>query len=316
MHIRITDPSQALPGWFEDRAAKFEAAYPDFYKIPDIVKALNEAQKVGVHRDVLKGEIGFDLQDRKRMIEYRESRTPPTEETQKKARKSLKTVESVIKEIAGLRYQFEESIQRAISDLKDFPVDHIATDEYQGAFSCFLSDTPSNPDVPPMNGQKILGALSIEKATSASLSLLDKIREALIVTMEPKEPPMMAILKRDAKGLRKFPKERRGVKPDHFVQGTKRKYAEFFRETTGSPQDGIARLIVGHLVAPLCPEEIRKKWLDDDREDGVTPTESYKWAREAAERAPNPWPFKEGALAMLGEYHRNNSTSKRKRFPS
>ena len=30
MSTRIGNPSQAPPGWFDDRAAQLEAAYPDF----------------------------------------------------------------------------------------------------------------------------------------------------------------------------------------------------------------------------------------------------------------------------------------------
>jgi len=295
MGTTIINASLAPPGWFDERAAKFEAAYPAFYRLPDIVFAVEKAKKAGVPVNALKADIGFDLRDRNRMIANTHIKTLPTEKIQKKARKSLKVVESVIEEISGLRNQFEKAVERAISELKDFPTDHLNSDEYKTALATFLAGVPSNPDLPPINGQMMLGALSIEKATSASLYLLDNIRDALIVTTEPKEPPMMAIMKRNSKET--IPKKR-GVKPDHVAQGIIRKYAEFFRETTGTPRDGIARLIVGHLLN-------REEWLNGRAIDGVTPTESYKKAREAAEKAPNPWPFRKGALAMFAEYHKN-----------
>ena len=302
MSTRIINPSFAPPGWFEERAAKFEEAYPEFYQLKDIVIALKKARKAGVPINALKADIGFDLKDKHRMIANAPIKTFPTDATQKKAGKALKTVESVIEEISGLRNQFEKAMERAILDLKDFPADHLNSDEYKTALATFLAEVPSNPDVPPINGQMMLGALSIEKATSASLYLLDEIRDALIVTSEPKEPPMMAIMKRDSEET--IPKKR-GVKANHFAQGTIRKYAEFFRETTGTPQDGIARLIVGHLLE-------RREWLEDGRKDGVTTTELYKQAREAAEEAPNPWPFRKGAWAMFAEYHQNKRFLKEK----
>ncbi len=234
MYSRITTPLHAPPGWFEDRAAKFETAYPDFYKIPDIVLALEKAQGEGISIDVLKSEIGYDLKDQKRELANSSIKKFPNDITRKEAKKSLKTVESVIEEIAGLRYQFEKSMQRAISALQNFPTDHLNSDEYRGAFSCFLTDLSSDSETPPINGQMMLGAPSIEEATKASLYLLGEIREALIITMEPKEPPMMAILKRDAKKLGEFPEKRRGVKSDHYVQGIILKYAEFFREPPGA----------------------------------------------------------------------------------
>ncbi|MHB1934819.1 MAG: hypothetical protein ACYCR5_10670 [Leptospirillum sp.] len=301
MDPRIIDPSLAPPGWFDDRAAKFESAYPDFYKHPDIAMALEKAEKAGVPINALKVEIGFDLRDRDRMIANTPIKTLPTDITQKKAGKALKTVEDVIGEISGLRDKFEKAMERAILEVKDFPTDHLNSDEYKTALATLLADGPSAPDVPPTNGQMMLGALSIEKATSASLYLLDKIREALIVTMDPKEPPMMAILKRGLEGT--IPKKR-GVKPDYRAQGIIRKYAEFFRETTGTPQDGIAGLIVGHLLE-------RREWLEDGT-DGVTPAELYKRAREAAEKTPNPWPFGKGAWATFAEYHQNKQYLKEK----
>jgi len=272
MSTRIINPSQAPPGWFEERAAKFEAAYPVFYRLPDIVLALEKAESAGVPINALKADIGFDLRDRDRMNANKPVKTLPTDKTQEKARKELKMVESVIWEVSGLRHQFEKAMERAVSGLTDFPTDHLNSDEYKTALAIFLADGPAAPDVPPINGQMMLGALSIEEATSASLYLLDKIREALIVTTEPKEPPMMAILKRDSGEA--MPKKR-GVKPDHFVQGIIRKYAEFFRETTGTPRDGIARLIVGNLVE-------RNEWIDRNTEDAIL-TALYKQAREAAE---------------------------------
>jgi hypothetical protein len=281
MSTRITNPSLAPPGCFDEWAAKFEAAYPAFYRLPDIVFALEKAEKAGVPVNALNADIGFDLRDRDRMNANKSVETLPTDKTQKKAREALKTVESVIREISGLRRQFEKAMERAVSGLTDFPTDHLNSDEYKAALAIFLADGPAAPDVPPMNGQMVLGALSIEKATRASLCLLKKIREALIVTAEPKEPPTMAILKRDSG--KAMPKKR-GVKPDHFVQGIIRKYAEFFRETTGTPQDGIARLIVGNLVE-------RNEWIDSNVEDAEL-TRLYKQAREAAEKAPNPFPFR------------------------
>ncbi len=186
MTTYLKPPSPEQDAQFADWEAKFETVYSDFYQIPDIVLALEKAQKVGVPLNALKVKIGLDLRNRKRMIDYEDTwRTSTTDETQKQARKVLRTVESVISEIEGLPWQFEEAMQRAISDLKGFSADHIASDEYRSALSCFLADTPTNlQDAPPMNEQKILGALSIEEATSVSLYLLDKIREELICQQE------------------------------------------------------------------------------------------------------------------------------------
>ncbi|MDA8112377.1 MAG: hypothetical protein M0T83_07995 [Nitrospiraceae bacterium] len=116
----------------------------------------------------------------------------------------------------------------------------------------------------------------LEKPLSDIYQTLKRERDNLLAVTHPKDP-IVERMRRDGAPSFLYPPIRRGKPIDPVLHRLVIKYAVFFRKTTGTEKDNLARLIVGHLTG-------KEDWIDSSVTDSEL-TDRYKDARLEIERS-------------------------------